>query len=108
MREVQVVAWCDNAHTSQVRATHERRLSVDGGKVVLLDLCEACDSTFVRDVMPYAERGAPVDKVTLAAVDASANSTTCPECGFVSKSRGALGQHLSKKHSKGFKDYRSA
>lgn len=32
----------------------------------------------------------------------------CPECGFESVSRGALGQHLTTTHDKGFRDYNAA
>lgn len=122
MKQVKVISWCDGDHEEKEIATIERIVSIDQGKPVLLDLCEPHDKAFV-DLLALMENGAVVEpgkkkkgssgKTGNRPAGAPFETTIpfegphiCPECGFESKSRGALGQHLSTKHNKGFKDYR--
>ena len=106
----------------------ERVVSLDGGKPVLLDLCEPHDKVFA-DVATLMERGATVgksDRPSRSRKAASPDGTTeprrsqngrlippgsdrtdCvePDCGYVSPTRSALGQHVKQKHGKKLSDY---
>jgi len=62
-REVQIVRWCDGRdHEGPTRATVERTVSVDGGRIILLDLCEPCDK-LVQEVLALMESGIEAAKV---------------------------------------------
>ena len=123
MKEVTVIAFCDGDHEERIRSVVERTVAIDGSKAVMLDLCDTCDKV-VGDMLILMERGAvvkgggkkksgtgtgrPVGRPAGAPFKTSIpfeGPHICPECGFESKSRGALGQHLSSKHDKGFRDY---
>jgi hypothetical protein len=134
MKEITVTGYCDGNHEDKIRSVVERTLSVDGSKPVLLDLCDTCDA-LVSGLMVLMERGVVVKepgkkKVSDGPIKKAAAKKPepprptrgtyheptgkvpplegphiCPECGFESKSRSALGQHLTVTHSKGFRDY---
>lgn len=129
MKEITVVGYCDHDHESRVRSTVERTLSVDGSKPVALDLCDEHDA-LVKQMLDMMDRGvvvkgAPKKRASSGqhrASGAGGSGTyheptgvvpplegphVCPECGFESATRGALGQHLTTKHEKGFRDYAS-
>src|SRR5262245_42217782 len=98
MREIEVRMWCDGpTHLEHVPAEVERVITVGDGKPVLLDLCRQCDG----DVMSIVQAGTPLDKAMLTAEE---EENRCPDCGFLSASRAALGQHLRARHQKGLKD----
>jgi hypothetical protein len=127
-RELQLVTWCDGDHETDVRATVVRTLSVDGGKPVLLDLCEPCDKA-VQDVLVLMDAGVYADKALVApgsrpprAVRAVPDAqpepsksqradgrdrTDCVEdgCGYVAPTRSALGQHVKQKHETKLSNY---
>lgn len=134
MKEILVVSYCDGDHEDErVRSTVERVMSVDGSKPVALDLCDECDGLVSR-LLHLMDRGAVVKAPTAKrksspAAEKAAPPTPrpntkfheptgklpplggphiCPECGFESKSRNALGQHLTVTHSKRFRDYADA
>jgi hypothetical protein len=82
-------------------------------------VCQECDQLFAI-LLQLMERGAVVEvpkakkqkvsdgpiRAQSKRVPASELPTTCPDCGFHSVSRSALGQHLRMKHEgKGFKDF---
>ena len=95
MREVQIVRWCDGDHSEPEPAVIERTVVVDGCDPILLDLCAEHDSQFFVPMLVLMEFGVPVDT--------SVASTTCGRCGFQSKSRAALGQHMRARHGTGLK-----
>lgn len=128
-RELKLVTWCDGDHDGDVSATVVRTLTVDGSKPVLLDLCEVCDK-IVEDLLVFMERGVQANKALVAsgrvrkqlptrapertrtvpeqAVPTRADGrdrVDCPECDYVARTRGALGQHLRSRHSKTTTDY---
>ena len=111
-REVLIIRWCDN-HEDQVTATVERTVSVDGAKVLTLDLCEECDAGFIQPVLWLVEEyGVTPDaafprkkKATAKATKAHTEGNVCPVCGFESVSRDSLGQHLRMRHGKGIRDF---
>lgn len=124
MREIQVNAFCDLDHDEKVPATVERTVSIDGSDVVVLDLCEEHDSEVFTIVLVAMERGAVVqappeqprkrtrtgrnphhERKHESEHPSDPKYRTCPECGFVSRTRSSLGQHLSARHQKGFKDF---
>lgn len=126
MREIQVNAFCDLDHDEKVPATIERTVSIDGSDVVVLDLCDEHDSEVFTIVLVAMERGAvvqaPPEQPKQRAKRAGRKNPhherryeseyptdpryrTCPDCGFVSVSRSALGQHVSVRHQKGLSDY---
>ena len=120
MKHIQVIAFCDGEHEERTRAVTERTIKIDGGEPVLLDLCEPCDKPFL-DMLVLMERGAVVERTKgpkgkrsgtpsretrpsrLPGMDVT--NLTCPECGHVSPSRSALGQHTRSRHGKGLKEY---
>lgn len=119
MKEVTIVAFCDGTQHGEARqrSSIERVVSIDGGRPVTLDLCDVCDVQ-VEQMLRLMENGSSTKSgkkrgPTPGRARNQALPTTipvdgphvCPECGFESKSRGALGQHLSSKHNKGFRDY---
>jgi hypothetical protein len=125
MKQVIVQAFCDGDHAERTEAVNERTVAIDGSDTIMLDVCEQCDQLFAV-LLGLMERGAKVDakpkkegmksKVSdgpikeqpsdSRRVSAEDLPTTCPDCGFHSVSRTALGQHLRTKHDgKGFKDY---
>lgn len=127
MKEVTIVAYCDgNAHgEDRSRSSIERVVSVDNGRPVTLDLCDVCD-VLVEQLLALMENGSTVKSGKRSHSKASSSSTVvpgarrnaplpttipvegphiCPDCQFESKSRSALGQHLSSKHGKGFRDF---
>lgn len=134
MKEITVIGYCDGDHEDRQRSSVERVVSVDGSKPVALDLCEQCDSMVSR-LLELMDRGVVVKTPTKkkSAAPASGGGQQqqqsgtrgtyhtptgkvpplegphiCPECGFESTSRGALGQHLNTTHDKGFRDYNAA
>lgn len=119
MKHVTITGYCDGDHEEKTLSVIERTISVDGGKPVLLDLCEPHDK-IIRDLYVLMERGATLDEPVKKKpksgrqVGGTAKPTsiplppapqTCPECGHTSPTRSALGQHLRSKHDKGFRDY---
>ena len=122
MKEVTIVAYCDGMEHEgeRRRSSIERVVAVDNGRPVTLDLCDQCD-VLVETMLRLMENGSTVKgKAKKTAAPAAARPRggqalptsiplegphICPECQFESKSRGALGQHLSVKHNKGFRDY---
>jgi hypothetical protein len=142
MKQVIVQAFCDGDHAERTPANVERRVSIDGSKSVVLDVCDSCDQMF-QVMLGFMERGAVVpdedadadeeqpqreqrrqpprkqkgskqsrpDKAarrqarTTGRDPGNGMITVCPDCGFVSVSRNALGQHLAQKHNKRFGDY---
>lgn len=129
MKEVTIVGYCDGDHEGDpVRSVVERTVSIDGSKPVMLDLCGEHDQQ-IATLLSLMERGAVLPGVTPKKKSAKAVATPgsvqrstrggapfltsipfdgphiCPECQFESKTRSALGQHLSSKHSKRFRDY---
>lgn len=118
----------------RARSSIERVVAVDNGRPVTLDLCDSCD-TLVESMLHLMERGAvakgpggrkkgsttAAPKVPPTAAGAARNNAPltsipfegphiCPVCkeegkDFESRSRSALGQHLSSRHGKGFKDF---
>ena len=109
-REVLVLKWCDN-HEDQVEATVERTLSVDGSKMLTLDLCEECDASFILPVIGMLEEYGVDEKAAYPRKDKKrrtkerSDGNTCPVCGFESVSRDSLGQHLRIRHGKGLRDF---
>lgn len=131
-KEVQVVSWCDGDHEAQERAVMERIVTVDGGKPVVLDLCERCDKV-MGDLLTLMERGAPADgskpkrqhrktpgpyqstgsggrvRVLAADMPMDCREPGCvdPRTGvaYVAPTRSALGQHVKQKHHKLLSDY---
>jgi hypothetical protein len=109
-KEVLVIAWCDNAiaHVDKEEALVERVVSIDNRKPVTIDLCKTCDDALFAPLLDVMEQGTKVpskQKAKAAPSTDDEGQRTCPECGFVSKSRSALGQHLSHKHERGLSDY---
>lgn len=101
MKEVTVQAWCDGHHPEgRINAPNERTMTLNGGSAVVLDLCDRCLDSLVA---LYEAGGHPPTNVSRGTLPV--NSTTCPECGLVSASRSALGQHLRRAHDTGIKDY---
>lgn len=136
MKEITVIGYCDYDHDERTRSAVERVLSVDGSKPVAIDLCDDHDR-LVQQMLDMMERGvvvkAPSKKKAAATPQAQPQRQQtprpsgagtyheptgkvpplegphiCPECGFESVSRGALGQHLTTTHDKGFRDYNAA
>jgi hypothetical protein len=124
-RELKLVLWCDGEHDEDVEAVMSRTVSVDGGKPMLLDLCETCDKV-VQDMIAFMDRGvlaskavamphARVRKSALLPVRERAGTgrvdgkdrTDCPEegCGHVSPTRSALGAHVKTAHGTKIRDY---
>lgn len=107
MKEIEVHAWCDGNHSSadgRIEAVIERTLTVNGSKPILLDLCADHDR-LLTDLM---EAGSviPTSAQSSSNLPTLAKDTTeCPECGLVSNSRSALGQHLNRMHRHGIKEY---
>jgi hypothetical protein len=128
-----LVVWCDGDHEEDTPSAVVRTLTVDGGKPVLLDLCDVCDKA-VQDVVTLMEQGVLADKAIAAPpthrqarVPRGTNpggkpSTTpgwvpvredgrdrrdCvePDCGYVGATRSALGQHILQKHGGKLSDY---
>lgn len=110
-REVLVVRWCDGPHQVPEEAVIERKVSLDDGEVVLLDLCSVCDQGIISPLVDLILAGVSVEQAmkipTLPPTRPvlAPDSTTCPDCGMVSKNRSALGQHLRKLHDTGIRDY---
>lgn len=107
-REVLVIRRCDN-HDPPVEAASTRTVRLDGGRTLTVDACPDCEATIIGPFAAFVEAFGFVDEEPQSprpkrAKDLTSN-TACPVCGFVSRSRGALGQHLSTKHSKGLKDF---
>lgn len=125
-RELRLITWCDGDHDEDVPATTVRTLTVDGGKPVLLDLCDVCDK-IVQDMVVFMERGVLASKAiatpaarvprtaalpTRAAPEQAVptradgkDRVDCQDCDYVGRTRSALGQHLKSKHDKKFSDY---
>jgi hypothetical protein len=119
-RELKLVSWCDGEHheDEEVPAVVARTLSVDGGKPMLLDLCETCDKV-VRDLIVFMDRGLLASRAVsvpgvrksdlptrvTTVVGGGKDRTDCPECGHVSPTRSAMGAHLKTKHQKKIRDY---
>lgn len=108
-REVTILRWCDNEDydlhgAERAVATTEFVVTINGRGPILLDLCTPCAEMFAP-VEAVMERGVPWEPSMTE--DPEVQSRTCPECGMVSATRTALGQHLRKIHSKGLKDYKN-
>lgn len=122
-RELKLVTWCDGEHDGDVPATTARTLAVDGSKPILLDLCETCDKV-VQDMLAFMDRGvlashavsAPAARVRRSPGSVpltppqrrdGKDRADCMEegCGYVGRTRSALGQHLKSKHGTKFTDY---
>lgn len=115
MKDVQIVAYCDGDHEGREPATIERRVSIDRAPVTVIDLCDVHDKVFIELLEFLNDRGAS-EADQPSANPSRRNSPsrqpggpveqrTCPDCGFVSKGRQALGQHTRTKHHKGLNDY---
>jgi hypothetical protein len=132
MKEVQVVGWCDGEHPADARVRSAVERNEQG---YVLDLCEACDALFEKDldtVRAWLQRGVP-ESMTQPPKRSRAKSTgpragiggrktpdmsglewrTCPE-GCIDERTGqvyegptrtALGQHLVAKHNTKLGDY---
>jgi hypothetical protein len=123
-REVQIVSWCDGDHEEATEAEVERVVSLDGGKAILLDLCEACDNEVFENLVWLMERGVEAAKVapqrphkpafrTREGAWKGKDRTDCPEKDidprtgkpYVANNRKALQSHLKQKHDKKLSDY---
>jgi len=111
MKHVQVVAYCDGTHEDKVRSMIERTVSVDSSKAVVLDLCEPCDKIF-QDLQALMERGAVAEQQSKGTKKSSTKrkvgvelTTTCPNCGYHTPSRSALGAHLKSHHDQKLTDF---
>lgn len=101
---MQVVLWCDGNHQGRVQAVREHTVILDHGKPRLFAVCDECDSTIFALAM-MMENGSEPEAESLSDME-KIDALICPECGFVSVSRGALGQHLGKQHDKGIRSYK--
>jgi hypothetical protein len=123
-RELRLDLWCDGEHGDEdVPATVTRTLTLDSGEPYLLDLCERCDKA-VQDIALLMQRGVLAEQAIIApgstpprkkgplvptAVASKMKQSvpwrTCPDCGYVTPTRSALGQHVKQKHEKLLRDY---
>lgn len=127
---MKLVVWCDGDHEEDTPSTVVRTLTVDGGKPVLLDLCEVCDKV-VQDMIALMEAGVLADKAIAAPTTSKTRRPApvpeglppaktpgyvpvradgkdrrdCPECEYVGRTRSAMGQHLKTKHGTLFSNY---
>jgi hypothetical protein len=112
MKQVIVQAYCDLAHTEDTSASQE--VTFEGQ---LLDVCdehaesvreqiEAIRDLFMAgvavDAKPVTRRrtGRPS-----SGMKESLTWRTCPECGHVSPTRSATGQHVKSNHGKRLGDF---
>ena len=121
-RELKLITWCDGDHEEDVPSTTVRRLSVDGGPTILLDLCDVCDKV-VQDVFVLMDSGVPESKAIFEPTPTPRKRTPstppttkpiradgrdrrdCPECDYIGNTRSAMGQHLKQKHHKQLSDF---
>lgn len=121
MKEVQVLAFCDNAiahDEAKVPAVSERTMSLDGGVEVVLDLCGTCEGGVWQTLLDLyglgtkatgkAKRKTARKQVVPAApvVGHVTSATTCPRCGHDAPSRSALGSHTRAVHGIGLVELR--
>lgn len=110
MKQIQVIAWCDGPHDEdeQVPATEQVTVQIDRLRPRTIDLCEFCYKDMVEPLRTTLVEfgvdptGAP-PKATMPAKPKRQRTTACPLCDQVSNSRSALGQHLKRMHSTGFR-----
>ena len=110
MKHVQIVAFCDGDHADgeQVPATRERTVTLDRNKPIVLDLCDSCNEVFFVNMLEVLlSRGSLAEDQPkpVRRRSGEGKSTTCPDCGLVSTSREALGQHTRKQHGKKLGEY---
>lgn len=120
MKEVKVVAWCDDEQHEQddemAEATNSFTVSVDGDKPREVDLCDEHALSFIEVFTVLEERGTIVDppkpkkKQPRLKVDGTPArggrqpedlpNPPCPECGRQFHDRKALGTHSREVHGK--------
>lgn len=102
MKELTVTIWCDG-HDERVPAIRQDVDVMIDGQRTLVDVCAECERV-IEAAKTLAARGTPPVPPKRGpsggrpAKEGPGVNTTCPICGFVSSTRGALGQHLAFKH----------
>lgn len=108
-RHIQVLSFCENHPDVPAMAEHVGR--PERGKPRLVDVCEMCLKGIVEPYLALLALGTPLEQVTarprVKKVEAEAaeetdKDRTCPLCGKVSRTRSALGQHLTATHQTRF------
>lgn len=94
-REVKVVIKCDDCDEPLSDAEVEEfcfSISLNSGPAKQVDLCRAHAMSTTLAALRFVYRDAPL------AGPVEEDSLTCPDCGFVSKSKSGLGRHRATQH----------
>src|SRR5262245_34076439 len=113
MKKVTVTPYCDGVHDTEVVATVERTVSLDGDGPKVLDLCTPCDESFelFYEIVRHAETVLS-SRPKIGRPPGTKNPNVwlpCPEPGCSGGGKGAtgLGIHTTRKHGKSKNDYPS-
>lgn len=103
-REIKVILWCDGPHDAgRYQAEGSFTVALGDKAPKSVDLCNVCRQRFIDPVAEMLDKYGVTPEKTSKAKRPEA-VPECPDCGFQSRSRGGLGQHLKVRHGKGLRD----